>query len=167
MINARDASPLCAGLLFGAPAGIIAGVIGGVERWLAAYRGAGRIHAPCLQCFRLRLAGVFAAVLRKQMFDSKKLEAASTALTTAAIYRSLYRRRRPSSRTRSDAKTAVFVRSCLLAAHDSGKQPCGDACGASPDGSVRSGTHENVRHERNSVSQSFQRFLLICVMAGP
>ena len=29
-INARDAAPLCAGLLFGAPAGIIAGVIGGV-----------------------------------------------------------------------------------------------------------------------------------------
>ena len=32
VINARDASPICAGLLFGAPAGIIAGVIGGVER---------------------------------------------------------------------------------------------------------------------------------------
>lgn len=32
VINARDASPICAGLFFGAPAGIIAGVIGGVER---------------------------------------------------------------------------------------------------------------------------------------
>ena len=35
VINARDASPVCAGLLFGAPAGILAGVIGGVERWFA------------------------------------------------------------------------------------------------------------------------------------
>lgn len=35
IINARDASPICAGLLFGAPSGIIAGVIGGVERWFA------------------------------------------------------------------------------------------------------------------------------------
>ena len=30
VMNARDAAPICAGLLFGAPAGIIAGVIGGV-----------------------------------------------------------------------------------------------------------------------------------------
>ena len=35
VMNARDAAPICAGLLFGAPAGIIAGVIGGVERWFA------------------------------------------------------------------------------------------------------------------------------------
>ena len=41
IINARDASPICAGLLFGAPAGIIAGVIGGVERWFAVLWGAG------------------------------------------------------------------------------------------------------------------------------
>ena len=41
IINARDAAPLCAGLIFGSPAGIIAGVIGGVERWLAVYWGAG------------------------------------------------------------------------------------------------------------------------------
>ena len=41
VINARDASPICAGLLFGAPAGIIAGVIGGVERWFAVLWGAG------------------------------------------------------------------------------------------------------------------------------
>ena len=40
-INVRDAAPLCAGLLFGGPAGIIAGVIGGVERWFAALWGAG------------------------------------------------------------------------------------------------------------------------------
>lgn len=41
IINARDASLICAGLLFGAPAGIIAGVIGGAERWFAVLWGAG------------------------------------------------------------------------------------------------------------------------------
>ena len=35
IINVRDAAPLCAGLIFGGPAGIIAGVIGGVERWFS------------------------------------------------------------------------------------------------------------------------------------
>ena len=35
IMNVRDASPICAGLIFGAPAGIISGVIGGAYRWLA------------------------------------------------------------------------------------------------------------------------------------
>ena len=39
MVNCRDAAPLCAGLLFGAPAGIIAGTIGAIERWFAVYWG--------------------------------------------------------------------------------------------------------------------------------
>lgn len=69
--NARDAAPLCAGLLFGAPAGIIAGVIGGVERWFAALWGAGmysRIACSVSTVF----AGLFAAFLRKVMFDNKR-----------------------------------------------------------------------------------------------
>ena len=71
IINARDASPICAGLLFGAPAGIIAGVMGGVERWFAVLGGAGEY--PRLACsISTVLAGVFAAVLRKYMFDDKK-----------------------------------------------------------------------------------------------
>ena len=37
-VNCRDAAPMIAGLLFGGPAGIIAGFIGGLERWLAGAR---------------------------------------------------------------------------------------------------------------------------------
>lgn len=51
IINARDASPICAGLLFGAPAGIIAGVIGGVERWFAVLWGGRRIYTSRMQHF--------------------------------------------------------------------------------------------------------------------
>ena len=39
--NVRDAAPLNAGLIFGAPAGIIAGCIGGLYRWFSVYWGAG------------------------------------------------------------------------------------------------------------------------------
>ena len=35
VLNVRNAAPLTAGLLFGGPAGIIAGVIGGAYRWFA------------------------------------------------------------------------------------------------------------------------------------
>lgn len=40
IINVRDAAPLCAGLIFGPTAGILAGVIGGLERWFAVLWGA-------------------------------------------------------------------------------------------------------------------------------
>lgn len=70
IINVRDASPLCAGLIFGAPAGIIAGAIGGLERWFAVLWGAGTYTR--LACsVSTALAGCFAAALRKWMFDDK------------------------------------------------------------------------------------------------
>ena len=34
VVNVRDAAPLSAGLIFGAPAGIISGCIGGLYRWI-------------------------------------------------------------------------------------------------------------------------------------
>ena len=40
-VNVRDAAPLSAGLIFGAPAGIIAGCIGGLYRWFSVYWGGG------------------------------------------------------------------------------------------------------------------------------
>ena len=41
VVNVRDAAPLSAGLIFGAPAGIISGCIGGIYRWFSVYWGAG------------------------------------------------------------------------------------------------------------------------------
>ena len=71
IINARDAAPLSAGLIFGAPAGIIAGLIGGVERWFAVYWGAGaKTQLACSAA--TVIAGLFGAALRKWMFDDKK-----------------------------------------------------------------------------------------------
>ena len=70
VINVRDASPLSAGLIFGGPAGIIAGVIGGVERFLASFWGIGQ--STQLACSLATLcAGFFAALMKKFIFDSK------------------------------------------------------------------------------------------------
>ena len=72
MVNVRDAAVLTAGLMFGSPAGIIAGVIGGLERYLATAIwgiGAYTVVACSVSTF---LAGVYAAVLRRFMFDNKK-----------------------------------------------------------------------------------------------
>lgn len=69
--NVRDAAPLCAGLIFGAPAGIIAGVIGAAERWFAVAWGAGtytRLACTLATAF----AGIIGAGCRKFMFNNKK-----------------------------------------------------------------------------------------------
>ena len=69
--NARDAAPLCAGLLFGGPAGIISGIMGGVYRWFAAAWGAGTYTKIACSVSTV-LSGVFAALLRKYIFENRR-----------------------------------------------------------------------------------------------
>lgn len=71
VVNIRDAAPLSAGLIFGAPAGIISGVIGGLYRWFSVYWGAGT-YTQLACAVATILSGFMAAGLRKLMFDDKK-----------------------------------------------------------------------------------------------
>lgn len=71
LISARDAAPLCAGLIFGAPAGVISGLIGGVERYAAVLWGGGAYTRLGASLTTL-LAGLLSAALRKWMFDGKR-----------------------------------------------------------------------------------------------
>ncbi|MDO4531241.1 MAG: LytS/YhcK type 5TM receptor domain-containing protein, partial [Bacillota bacterium] len=71
ILNVRDAAPLTAGLLFGAPSGIIAGLIGGVERWFAVYWGAGEFSR--LSCTLATIvAGLFGGWIRVFLLDNKR-----------------------------------------------------------------------------------------------
>lgn len=69
-MNARDAAPLCAALIFGAPAGIIAGFIGGIERWFSVYWGVGAYTRVACSVSTF-LVGVIGAILKKYMFEDK------------------------------------------------------------------------------------------------
>ena len=69
--NVRDAAPLCAGLIFGSPAGIISGVIGGLYRFFSIYWGGG-MYTRIACTVSTILAGIFAAILRRFMFENKK-----------------------------------------------------------------------------------------------
>ena len=71
VVNVRDAAPLSAGLIFGAPAGIISGLIGGLYRWFSVYWGGG-MYTRLACSIATILAGLMAAGLRKLMFDNKK-----------------------------------------------------------------------------------------------
>ncbi|MBR3316235.1 MAG: SpoIIE family protein phosphatase [Atopobiaceae bacterium] len=70
-MNVRDAAPLVAGLYFGGPAGIIAGVIGGVERWFAALWGRGMFTRLACSLATV-LSGIYAALLRKHLFGGRR-----------------------------------------------------------------------------------------------
>ena len=71
VVNVRDAAPLSAGLIFGAPSGIIAGCIGGLYRWFSVYWGGGEYTRLACSIATV-LAGLMAAWLRWRMFDNKK-----------------------------------------------------------------------------------------------
>ena len=71
VVNVRDAAPLSAGLIFGAPAGIISGIIGGLYRWFSVFWGGGTYTQLACSIATI-LAGFMAAGVRKLMFDNKK-----------------------------------------------------------------------------------------------
>lgn len=71
VVNVRDAAPLSAGLVFGAPAGIISGLVGGIYRWFSVYWGGG-VYTQLACSIATILAGFMAAGLRRLMFDNKK-----------------------------------------------------------------------------------------------
>lgn len=162
IINARDASPICAGLLFGAPAGIIAGIIGGVERWLAVIWGAGEYTQLACSVSTV-LAGAFAAALRKYMFDNKKPKwyyCLAIAVITEIVHMLMI-----FLTNMNDVRTAFsFVRICslpMIAVNGLAVMLAGALLSLL---SVRE--HETAHHDLKNISQSFQRFLLVCVTAG-
>lgn len=71
VVNVRDAAPISAGLIFGAPAGIIAGLLGGAYRWFSVLWGAGTYTRLACSLATV-IAGLLAAILRKFMFENKK-----------------------------------------------------------------------------------------------
>ena len=65
--NIRDAGPMVAALIFGGPSGMIAGVIGGVERYIAVSWGAGE-YSQIACTISTILAGFITALVRRKMF---------------------------------------------------------------------------------------------------
>ena len=72
VVNVRDAAPLSAGLIFGAPAGIISGAIGGAFRFISVLWNPAGGYTQIACSLATVLAGLMAAGLRKLMFDNKK-----------------------------------------------------------------------------------------------
>ena len=83
-VNVRDAAPIVAGFVFGPPAGIIAGVIGGVERFIAVNWGIGSYTQVACSVATI-FAGIYAALLRHFVFMKKRPSVLIGAATGAVI----------------------------------------------------------------------------------
>ena len=70
-VNCRDVAVLTAGLIFGAPAGILAGLIGGIERWIAVAWGIGTFTRVACTVSTI-FAGFYAALIRIYLLEDKR-----------------------------------------------------------------------------------------------
>ena len=160
IMNVRDAAPLCAGLIFGAPAGIIAGLIGGIYRFVAVYFGLAGTYTQIACSVSTILAGFIAAILRKYMFDDKKptwLYGLGIGMVTEVLHMLMI-----FFTNMDDAVNAfAFVKICTLPMVIGNGLAVGIAVLFV---SVISREKFALKKEQKQISQTFQSWLLICII---
>ena len=158
VLDVRNAAPLTAGLIFGWPAGLIAGLIGCVERWFAVLWGAdGFTRLAC--SLAAVIAGIIGAAVRRFMLDNKKASwfyGLAVGVTVEVLHMLLV------FLTHTDELQRAFevVRKCTI--------PMVAANGLSVMCSILAVALLARRKEPNGgakqkIAQTFQRWLLVCV----
>ena len=160
IMNVRDAAPLCAGLIFGAPAGIIAGLIGGVYRFVAVYFDLAGTYTQIACSVSTVLAGIIAAILRKFMFDDKKptwLYGFGIGMVMEVLHMLMI-----FFTNMNDAVNAFeFVKICTLPMVLGNGLAVGIAVLIV---SVISREKFGFKREQKQISQTFQSWLLVCIV---
>ncbi len=160
VINVRDASPLCAGLIFGAPSGIIAGFIGGIFRFFATYLGVSGTYTQIACSVSTVLAGLIAALLRKFMLDNKNntwIYGIGIAMVTEIMHMLMI-----FFTNMNDVSTAFnFVKNSTLPMVVGNCITVGVAAALV---SLISRDKNRVRNSQKQISRTFQLWLLICIV---
>jgi len=160
IMNVRDAAPLCAGLIFGAPAGILSGLIGGIYRFVAVYFGLAGTYTQIACSVSTVLAGFIAAILRKYMFDNKKptwLYGMGIGMVTEVLHMLMI-----FFTNMDDAVNAFeFVKICTLPMVIGNGLAVGIAVFIV---SLISREKFGLKKEQKQISQTFQSWLLICIV---
>lgn len=161
IVNVRDSAPICAGLIFGAPAGIISGVIGGVERWFSTLWGGGEYTRLACTVATI-LAGLFAAACRKYMFDNKKPTwyfGLAIGMITEVIHMLMI-----FLTNMSDVHHAFsFVQFCSIPMISLNSLSVMLAVLLI---SILGNSTPKKHHELKKIAQTFQRWLLVCLVVG-
>ena len=161
-MNVRDAAPIVASLFFGAPAGIIAGIIGGIERWFAALWGRGmftRLACSLATC----TSGLYAALFRKYIFENRKAgwpHAAAVGISAEVLHLLLIF----VTNTQAPIHAFLVVKACTIPMIGC----VGLSCALAAVASAFANGEPIVRdpQEKPSISQVLQSHLLVIVILG-
>ena len=159
VLNVRNAAPLTAGLIFGWPSGLIAGLIGSVERWFSNAGDYTRL-ACTIGTF---VAGVFGASVRRFMMDNKKASwfyGLAVGVTTEVLHMLLVFLTNAADIQR--AFTVVQICAVPMIAANSISVML--AIIAITVMVKRGGHHENDSGGKENIAQTFQRWLLASVV---
>ena len=159
VVNVRNAAPLTAGLVFGWPSGLIAGLVGGIERWFTPLGDYTRLACT----IGTIVAGVLGAGVRKFMMDNKKASwfyGLAIGVTSEVLHMLLVFLTNANDIQRAFA----VVQICAI--------PMISANGISVMLSIlaitflikRSGLYEHDSTRTENIAQTFQRWLLVCVV---
>ena len=159
VLNVRNAAPLTAGLVFGWPAGIIAGLLGGIERW---FSNAGDYTRLACTLGTI-IAGIFGASVRKFMLDNKKASwfyGLAVGVTTEVLHMLLV------FLTNADDIHRAFsvVEICAVPMIVANSVSVMLSIVAITALSNRSSHHEQANVNKENIAQTFQRWLLVCVV---
>lgn len=161
VLNVRNAAPVTAGLLFGWPAGMIAGVVGGAERWFATLWGVGEFTR--LACtLGTVLAGVVGAASRVWLLDDRKpgwFHGLAIGVTAEVMHMLMVFL----TNTHDIQRAFLVVQQCAV--------PMIAANGLSVMMAVwlvgrMNGQKSVFKGKNEKIAQTFQRQLLICVLAA-
>lgn len=162
IVNVRDAAPLCAGLLFGGPSGIIAGLVGGVFRFVAVFMGIAGEYTQLACSLSTMLAGFIAAALRRYMFDNKK-PTLIYAIGIATICEILHMLMIFFTNMNDVATAFNFVKTCTVPMVLGNVIAVGTAFVAI---SLISGEKRRKSGAQKQISQTFQFWLFVCIVVA-
>ncbi len=155
VVNVRDSAPIVAALAFGGPAGIIAGLIGGLERWFSVYWGGGEITRLACSLATI-IAGLNAANLRKIMFKNKRSSAGfafSITFGTEVLHMLLVLL----TNMKNISAAFAFVQECTVPMIVCNSIAAGLAVAVT-------GSHEFKRTRPRKIVNSFLDALFVCVL---
>lgn len=161
IINIRDCAPISAGLVFGAPSGIIAGCVGALYRFLSVYWGAGTYTRIACSVSTF-LAGLIAALLRRYMFDNKK-PAWSYGFGIAAVCEVIHMLMIFITNHDDPTYAFSFVQECTIPMIIANSFAVGISILIISIIS-REKSHHTKKEKR--ISQTFQRWLLVCILTA-
>lgn len=160
ILNVRDAAPICAALIFGGPAGILAGTIGAAGRLLTILWGQGTYSwlACSISCF---LSGLIGAFFRHVFFDRRK-PAWSLGILIAILMEIIHMLLILGTHLENTAQAVNFVSRAAL------PMIIANACSVGLSLFVVSRIsrcQEKVQIQKH-VGQSLQMWLSLCILAG-